>query len=294
MKIPFVKMQALGNDFVLIDCMKNQTPIHPELIRMFCDRRRGIGADQLLVLSLSEKADCRMRVFNADGGEVEMCGNGVRCVAKYLGSRGVVGGSEQEIETLAGIIRPRLEGDLVTVDMGRPVLKAEDIPVRLGASRVIDREVTVGGSPQRITCVSMGNPHCVIYVDDLERCPVQNIGPKIESDPLFPQRVNVEFVKVVSPELISMRVWERGAGETTACGTGACAAVVASCLNAKTGRDVTVRLPGGEIKVKWAEDDRVFMSGPAEEVFSGEIEVERGDSTTETRPKGAPLGRARR
>lgn len=275
MKIPFVKMQALGNDFVLIDCMKDRSAIHPELIRMLCDRRRGIGADQLLVLSPSKKADCRMRIFNADGGEVEMCGNGVRCVAKYLGSRGLVSGNEQEIETLAGVIRPRLEGDRIVVDMGRPGLEARDIPVRLAASRVIDREVTVGGGGQRITCVSMGNPHCVIYVDDLERCPVQSLGPRIESDPLFPQRVNVEFVKVVSRELISMRVWERGAGETTACGTGACAAVVASCLNAKTQRDVTVRLPGGELTVKWAEDDRVFMSGPAEEVFSGEIEVER-------------------
>lgn len=274
MKIPFVKMQALGNDFVLIDCMKDQAPVHPEMVRMICDRRRGIGADQLLVLSPSEKADCRMRVFNADGGEVEMCGNGVRCVAKYLGSRGVTDGPEQEIETLAGIIRPRLEGERVVVDMGRPVLEGRDVPVRL-PGRVIDREVTVGGSSQRITCVSMGNPHCVIYVDDLERCPVQNLGPRIESDPLFPQRVNVEFVKVVSRELVSMRVWERGAGETTACGTGACAAAVASCLNEKTGRSVTVRLPGGELAIKWAEDGRVFMSGPAEEVFSGEIEVER-------------------
>ena len=274
MKIPFVKMQALGNDFVLIDCMKDQSPIHSELIRMLCDRRRGIGADQLLVLSPSKKADCRMRIFNADGGEVEMCGNGVRCVAKYLGSRGLVDGREQEIETLAGVIRPHLEGDRITVDMGRPVLEAKDIPVRL-SGRVIDREVTVGGSGQRITCVSMGNPHCVIYVDDLERCPVQSIGSRIESDPLFPQRVNVEFVKGDSPELISMRVWERGAGETTACGTGACAAAVASCLNEKTQRDVTVRLPGGELTVKWAKDDHVFMSGPAEEVFSGEIEVER-------------------
>jgi diaminopimelate epimerase len=275
MKIPFVKMQALGNDFILIDCMRDQVPIHSELVRILCDRRKGIGADQLLVLVPSKKADCRMRVFNADGGEVEMCGNGIRCLARYLASRGFSGEDGQAIETLAGIIRPRVEGDLVTVDMGCPVLEGKEIPVLL-SGRVIDREVTVGGSRQRITCVSMGNPHCVIYVDDLERCPVENIGPRIETDSLFPQRVNVEFVKVLSPALISMRVWERGAGETMACGTGACAATVASCLNAKTQRDVTVRLRGGEITVRWAADDHVFMSGPAEEVFGGEIDIERG------------------
>jgi len=275
MKIPFVKMQALGNDFILIDCVRDQFPVRSELIRILCDRRKGIGADQLLVLVPSKKADYRMRIFNADGGEAEMCGNGIRCLARYLASRGFAGEGEQEIETLAGIIRPRVEGDLVTVDMGPPTLEGKEIPVRL-SGRVIDREVTVGGSRQRITCVSMGNPHCVIYVDDLERCPVEEMGPRIETDPLFPQRVNVEFVKVISPALISMRVWERGAGETMACGTGACAATVASCLNAKTQRDVTVRLTGGEITVRWAEDDHVFMSGPAEEVFGGEIDIERG------------------
>jgi len=274
MKIPFVKMQALGNDFILIDCMRDQVPIHSELIRILCDRRKGIGADQLLVLVPSEKADWRMKVFNADGGEVEMCGNGIRCLARYLVSRGFASGDEQKIETLAGVIRPRVEGDQVTVDMGCPMLEGKEIPVRL-SGRVIDREVTVGGGRQRITCVSMGNPHCVIYVDDLERCPVRDMGPRIETDPLFPQRVNVEFVKVISPSLISMRVWERGAGETMACGTGACAATVASCLNGKTQRDVTVRLPGGELRVRWADDDHVFMSGSADEVFSGEIEVER-------------------
>ncbi len=275
MKIPFVKMQALGNDFILVDCAKERFPVHSELVRILCDRRKGIGADQLLVLLPSEKADWRMRVFNADGGEVEMCGNGIRCLARYLVSRGLAGGDEQRIETLAGIIRPRVEGDRVTVDMGCPILEGKEIPVRI-SGRVIDREVTVGGAGRRITCVSMGNPHCVIYVDDLKRCPVGDIGPRIETDPLFPQRVNVEFVEVISPSLISMRVWERGAGETLACGTGACAAAVASCLNGKTQRDVTVRLPGGELRVKWADDDHVFMSGSADEVFSGEIEVERG------------------
>jgi len=274
MKVPFVKMQALGNDFILLDCLGGKFPISSEFVRILCDRRKGVGADQLLVLMPSQRADYRMQIFNADGGEVEMCGNGIRCLARYLLSRGLMGGEEQRIETRAGIIRPRVEGDLVMVDMGRPVLAGEQIPAKL-TGRVVDREVTVGGSVQRITCVSMGNPHCVIFVDDLERYPVAQIGPWIEKDKLFPNRVNVEFVKVVSPEMIEMRVWERGTGETMACGTGACAAVVASCLNKKTGREVTVRLRGGELKVTWGDDDHVFMSGPADEVFEWEFDVER-------------------
>ncbi|MCX6353880.1 MAG: diaminopimelate epimerase [Candidatus Aureabacteria bacterium] len=274
MKVPFVKMQALGNDFILLDCLGGKFPINSEFIRILCDRRKGVGADQLLVLMPSQRADFRMQIFNADGGEVEMCGNGIRCLARYLLSRGLAGGEEQRIETRAGIIRPRVEGDLVMVDMGRPMLAGGEVPVKL-TGLVVDREVTVGESVQRITCVSMGNPHCVIFVDDLERYPVAQIGPRIEKDKLFPNRVNVEFVKVVSPELIEMRVWERGTGETMACGTGACAAVVACCLNKKTGREVTVRLRGGDLKVAWGDSDHIFMSGPAFEVFKGEIDVER-------------------
>lgn len=274
MKIPFVKMHGLGNDFVLLDCVRHSFPIHQELVRSLCDRRHGIGADQLLVLLPSKKADYRMRIYNADGGEVEMCGNGVRCLAKYLVTAGLAGEGEQAIETRAGIIRPRVEGDRITVDMGPPELEGPRIPVRM-EGRIVDREVTLANESRRITCVSMGNPHCVIFVDNLEACPVRRLGPKIETDALFPQRVNVEFVKVESPSRISMRVWERGAGETAACGTGACAAAVASCLNEKTGREVTVALPGGELCIRWDEDGHVFMTGPAEEVFRGEIDVER-------------------
>lgn len=274
MKIPFVKMHGLGNDFVLLDCVRHSFPIHQGLVRSLCDRRHGIGADQLLVLLPSKKADFLMRIYNADGGEVEMCGNGIRCLAKYLVTAGLVGEGEQAIETRAGIIRPRVEGDRITVDMGPPELEGPRIPVRM-EGRIIDREVTLANERRRITCVSMGNPHCVIFVDSLEACPVRRLGPKIETDALFPQRVNVEFVKVESPSRISMRVWERGAGETAACGTGACAAAVASCLNEKTGREVTVALPGGELRIRWAEDGHVFMTGPAEEVFRGEIDVER-------------------
>jgi diaminopimelate epimerase len=274
MKIPFVKMHGLGNDFIILDCIRHTVSIHQELIRTLCDRRHGIGADQLLVLLPSKKADYRMRVYNADGGEVEMCGNGIRCLAKYLVAQGLAGEDEQAIETRAGIIRPRVQGDRITVDMGAPELDGPRIPVRM-EGRIIDREVTLANEQRRITCVSMGNPHCVIFVNDLAICPVRQLGPKIETDALFPQRVNVEFVKVESPARISMRVWERGAGETAACGTGACAAAVASCLNDRTGREVVVVLPGGELLIRWAEDDHVFMTGPAEEVFRGEIDVER-------------------
>lgn len=274
MKIPFVKMHGLGNDFIILDCIRHTVSIHQELIRMLCDRRHGIGADQLLVLLPSKKADYRMRVYNADGGEVEMCGNGIRCLAKYLVAQGLADESEQAIETRAGIIRPRVQGDRITVDMGVPELEGPRIPVRM-EGRIIDREVTLANEQRRITCVSMGNPHCIIFVNDLAICPVRQLGPKIETDALFPQRINVEFVKVESPARISMRVWERGAGETAACGTGACAAAVASCLNDRTGREVVVALPGGELLIRWAEDGHVFMTGPAEEVFRGEIDVER-------------------
>ncbi|NLW95093.1 MAG: diaminopimelate epimerase [Chlamydiae bacterium] len=274
MKIPFVKMHGLGNDFVLLDCVRQTLPIHQGLVRSLCDRRHGIGADQLLVLEPSKKADFRMRVFNADGGEVEMCGNGIRCLAKYLVTQTLLPEGEQAIETKAGIMRPRVEGGRITVDMGVPELEGPKIPVRL-QGRIVDREVTLANEQRRITCVSMGNPHCVIFTENLAACPVRQLGPKIEADALFPRRVNVEFVQAESPARISMRVWERGAGETAACGTGACAAAVASVLTGRTGRDLVVALPGGELSIRWDEDGHVLMTGPAEEVFRGEIDVER-------------------
>ncbi|MDD5557338.1 MAG: diaminopimelate epimerase [bacterium] len=271
----FTKMQGLGNDFILVDAREGDPALAPETVRRLCDRRLGVGADGLLLLLPSASADWRMRVFNADGGEAEMCGNGVRCLASYLGRRGLAGGEELAIETAAGIIRPRIEGETVTVDMGRPVLDGEGIPCRL-AGRIVGREVEVGGAARRITCLSMGNPHCVLFVDDLDGCPVATIGPRIEHDPLFPNRVNVGFARVRSPRRIELRVWERGAGETAACGTGACAAAVAGSLNGLTERAVTVRLPGGELAVRYADDGRVFMTGPAEEVFTGEIDIGPG------------------
>jgi diaminopimelate epimerase len=271
MKIPFVKMQGLGNDFVLIDAIERKVELASGQITRLCDRRFGVGADQVLIIAPSEIADCRMRVFNADGGEVEMCGNGIRCLARYLVGRTLARDLKLRIETLAGVMTPTVEGERVTVDMGRPEFDSGKIPTTL-AGRIVDREVTVGGEVRRITCLSMGNPHCVLYVDDLDRCPVAEVGPKIENDPLFPKRVNVEFVKVISGRLVAVRVWERGSGETMACGTGACAAAVAGCLTGKNGRDVAVRLPGGELRIQWRTDDHVLMTGPAEEVFRGEID----------------------
>jgi diaminopimelate epimerase len=203
-----------------------------------------------------------------------MCGNGIRCLARYLVTQKLLPEGEQAIETKAGIMRPRMEEGRISVDMGVPELEGPRIPVRM-QGRIVDREVTLANEPRRITCVTMGIPHCVNYTENLAACPVRQLGPKIETDALFPRRVNVEFVQAESPAKISMRVWERGAGETAACGTGACAAAVASVLTGRTGREVVVALPGGELSIRWAEDGHVLMTGPAEEVFRGEIDVER-------------------
>lgn len=263
-------MHGTGNDFVLLDSIFHKTPrITRELARRLCDRRYGVGCDQLLVLAPSKKADFRMDIFNADGGEVEMCGNGIRALAKYVRDHKLSTKGEIEVETIGGIIRPKIVGDLVEVDMGEPVLEGENIPVSK-KGRVINSPLL----QFNITCVSMGNPHCVIFVEGVDKYPVTDYGPVIENHPFFPKRVNVEFVEVIDLKRLKIRVWERGAGETHACGTGACATVVASVLNKKTGRDVVVGLKGGELEIRWDEkSNHVFMTGPAETVFEGEIEI---------------------
>jgi len=264
-------MHGLGNDFVLIDGTIQQVPPMEAFCKKYSDRRKGIGFDQALVLLPSEIADFRMDIYNADGSRVEMCGNGIRCFAKYIWDRGLSDKDILHVETLAGIIKPERAGDMVKVDMGEPVLDGPSIPVNL-EGEIRNYPLKVEDRFLFITCVSMGNPHAVIFVDDIEGFPLSTYGPLVETHPLFPRRTNVEFVKVVNPDELIIRVWERGAGETLACGTGACASVVAAHINGYTGREVKTHLPGGDLYITWsARDNHVYMTGPAEEVFTGEL-----------------------
>jgi len=275
-KIKFTKMHGLGNDFVVIDLRKQKVPNLAKKAKLICDRRFGVGCDQLLTIEPSKKADYRMRIFNADGSEVEMCGNGIRCFAKYLwdhGDKVIKKKKSLEVETLAGIIRPEIVSDkLVRVDMGEPVLDGPLVPTRFAGS-VKDKTHEANGKTYRITAVSMGNPHCIIFSDNVDAVALEKEGPALENHPDFPKRTNVEFVQVVGKNHVKVRVWERGSGVTLACGTGACAVGVASALNGKTGRKVRVDLPGGTLKIEWGKDNRVLMTGPATEVFTGEMEV---------------------
>ncbi len=274
MNISFTKMQGIGNDFIVIDCRSGMPGKGDRelasLSRRLCDRRFGIGADQILLLDNSGKADFRMRIFNADGSEVEMCGNGIRCCAKYIWDRQLSEKHVLEIETAAGIIRPEKTGNLVKVDMGSPVLEGRQIPVDLDGL-VQDYPLIIEDKTFNITCVSMGNPHAVIFVDDVDSFDVQRYGPRIETHTLFPRKVNVEFAQVLDPQTVRMRVWERGAGETMACGTGASAVAVAANLKGMVQKKVTIRLLGGDLLIELDEGGHVYMTGPAEEVFEGRI-----------------------
>ncbi len=276
MRLEFTKMHGLGNDFILIDCrdeaISDRLSMPGDLSKRFCHRRFGIGADQMLLLYPSKIADFMMRIFNADGSEVEMCGNGIRCLAHYIWDRGLSKKDALSVETAAGIIRPEKAGEMVKVDMGEPILQARQIPVDLDGV-IKNYPLMTDGKEFHITCVSMGNPHAVIFVGDVDGFDVRRYGPAIETHGLFPKRTNVEFIQITGPERLKMRVWERGAGETMACGTGASAAAVASNLNGFTGKKVTVALLGGELDVEWSGDNHVYMTGPAQEVFEGRIEV---------------------
>ncbi len=275
----FVKMQGIGNDFVVIDGSKENVSEEalPDLARRACDRHFGVGSDGLIIVMPSRVANFRMRMFNPDGTEAEMCGNGIRCFAKYVFDRKLHTDVVLSVETLGGtkVLKLNATGgkvQTVRVDMGEPKLLRSEIPMR-GAegTRVVAEPLKVGGKKMEITCVSMGNPHCVTFVDDVDHYPVDKIGPQIENHPSFPARTNVEFVEVLNKDEIKIRVWERGAGETLACGTGSCASTVASALNEKTSRKITVHLPGGDLYVEWGGDNKVFMTGPAEEVFEGKL-----------------------
>lgn len=268
----FTKMHGCGNDFIVIDCTAGEPAGLEGLARKLCHRRFGIGADQFLTVHPSRTADFKMGIYNADGGQVEMCGNGIRCFAKYVYEHGLTRKKELEVETLAGIIRSRLIGDNVEVDMGEPVLEGRKIPVEADG-KILDHALEIGGKEYRVGCVSMGNPHCVLYVDDPDALDLERIGPSFENHPFFPNRVNTEFVKVLGPREVRMRVWERGAGETWACGTGACAVAVIGSLTGRTERQATVHLLGGDLSIEWRSDNRVYMTGGAEEVFRGTVQL---------------------
>jgi len=278
--LEFTKMHGAGNDFVVLDALGQALPPLERWAARIADRHLGIGCDQILVIRPSEVADFRMDIYDADGSLVEMCGNGIRAVLKYLRDRGHTGAEEISVETLGGVVRPRWMGDdNVRVDMGRPVLAPEKIPTRLGSGEgpVLDAPLEVDGERFAVSCVSMGNPHAVLYVDDPEAAPVTTLGPRIEHHPAFPNRTNVEFVAVESRGRIRQRTWERGTGETLACGSGACAVAVATMLRGVVDREVEIVLRGGNLQITWAGDDaHVFMTGPAAEVFTGRFLLEEG------------------
>ena len=278
--LPFTKMHGAGNDFVVLDGVRGELPPLEPLAARLCDRHFGIGADQLLVVRPSSRADFRMQIFNADGSQVEMCANGIRCFYKYLRDHGHTDSDEIGVETLSGVVRPRWAGaGRVTVDMGRPILAPAKIPTRLGSGDgpVLDVPLEVDGETLRVSSVSMGNPHAVVFVDDPERAPVERLGPRIERHTAFPNRVNVEFATPLSRQRIRQRTWERGSGETLACGSGACAVAVVSMLRGVADRRVVIELRGGELEIAWADAEaHVFMTGPAAEVFSGSFPLEGG------------------
>lgn len=275
MKIPFTKMHGLGNDFIVVDCRERDIPSPGKALKRLSDRRFGIGFDQAMILKKPSKginADFRMDIYNNDGARVEMCGNGIRCLASYIWKKKLSKKPRLDIETLAGIIRPEMDGKLVRVDMGEPVLEGRDIPVAKDGL-IKDYPFMAGDKTFRMTCVSMGNPHAVIFVRDADSFPVEKYGPLIENSRFFPRRTNVEFIEVTSSRRIKMRVWERGSGETPACGTGACAAAVASNLNGFTGTKISVSLKGGTLKIEWSRQGRVYMTGPAQEVYEGSVDI---------------------
>ena len=274
----FTKMHGCGNDYIYIDCTHEMPEDPARLAVRLSDHHFGVGGDGVILICPSEEADFRMAMYNADGSEGKMCGNGIRCVAKYVYDKGLTDKTHLTIETLSGVKTLDLtveEGEVtaVRVDMGMPNCAAAAIPVRGMGDFVVDREVSVAGLPWVITCVSMGNPHCVVWVEDVDAIPLEELGPRFETHPMFPERVNTEFVQVIDDSNIRMRVWERGSGETLACGTGACASVAAAWMCEYTQAKVTVLLRGGVLEVEVADDGHIYMTGPAATVFEGEIDL---------------------
>lgn len=272
----FTKMHGTGNDYVYVDCFLERVDNPAELAVRISDRHKGVGSDGLVLIMYSDTCDFRMRIFNADGSEAQMCGNASRCIAKFVYDRGYVNKKIITLETLSGVkilelIPENCEVHRVKVNMGEPVLEASKIPVKWNEKTLINQTVDFGVEKYAVTCVSMGNPHAVIFTEGIDRLDLEKIGPEIENHPMFPERVNAEFVEIVSLTHARMRVWERGSGETLACGTGACAVEVAAVLNKKLERKATVSLPGGDLELEWNEENNhIYMTGDAVTVFEGE------------------------
>lgn len=281
MKLHFSKMHGLGNDYIYVNCLEHKLKHPEEVARIVSDRHFGVGSDGLILICPSDRADFEMRMFNADGSEGKMCGNAIRCVGKYVYDRGFTDRTTLQIDTRSGVKTLELtleDGKVSTVrvDMGRASLRARDIPVETDYDDFVSQPMLVHGEVFLVTCVSMGNPHAVIFCDDVEDLPLEDIGPLFENHEKFPDRINTEFIELVDRQTLKMRVWERGSGETFACGTGACAAVVAAVVNGHcdAGDEVTVRLRGGELKITCREDFTVLMEGPATHVFDGVMEID--------------------
>ncbi len=286
----FTKMHGLGNDYVYFDCFKQKIEDKSELAKSVSDRHFGIGGDGAIFINPSEEADCEMEMYNADGSRSEMCGNGIRCVAKYMYDNKIVDKTEisiisaKKIKYLTLYLRDAKSGELsnqgrvvdtVRVDMGEPEIIAEKVPAISKNEKAINEPIEVDGKTYRMTCVSMGNPHAVMFVDDVEQFPLAEIGPKFEYHPAFPNRVNAEFVQILDRNTVKMRVWERGTGETLACGTGSCATAVACILNGFTDANVTVKLLGGDLQIEWDQStNHVFMTGGATTVFTGDYFID--------------------
>lgn len=278
----FTKMHGIGNDYVYVNCFEESVKNPEEVSKFVSDRHFGIGSDGLILISPSAIADFRMNIYNADGSQAEMCGNGIRCVAKYVYDYGLTDKTEISVETLAGIKYLRLQVENgkvanVEVNMGAPILEPKEIPVAVEESPVVNVPVEVKGKIYHMTCVSMGNPHAIIFMNNVKDLDIAAIGPYFENHTVFPKRTNTEFVEVLDRNTVNMRVWERGSDETLACGTGACATTVACILNDKTENEVTVHLLGGDLKIRWdREANQVYMTGPATVVFDGEITLPDG------------------
>ncbi|HIV92011.1 MAG TPA: diaminopimelate epimerase [Candidatus Eisenbergiella stercoravium] len=276
----FTKMQGCGNDYVYIDGSTQKIPQEekPDFVRKMSDRHFGIGGDGVIFINPSQEADFEMEMYNADGSRAQMCGNGIRCVAKFVYDRHLTDQTEITVVSAGSVKRLKLyvaDGHVerVRVNMGRPILKAAEIPVLSDEEQVLDWPVFVADRQWRMSCVSMGNPHAVVLAEDVASLPLTEIGPKFENHPMFPERVNTEFIRVIDRSTLELRVWERGSGETLACGTGCCAAVAACVLNGLTERSVTVHVLGGELQIEWDENTgEIFMTGPAETVFEGQVE----------------------